>query len=741
MHAAVEWVQAALKVLRAAPDAHWNNDEEAAGELLAQIKAKRLRGGVAVCAAARLFHFTAGGIMYPDFLKYFPLVKVQDDADGRAIAYGLATCEAVDLEGERCVYKDTLPAYQAWSDAAMRSTAAASQELSMGNYRLQHSLQIAGKCIGIDYLDDKKEIWTKGKAVDEDISQMLREGFLRGQSHGGKYAYRKCAECGADIPQKNFCPMCNKKVVVNYAVGSLSEISWVDAPCLPQATFAYVKADGSMELRKFQKAEAKTKRVDGEDLPASAFLIVLDKDDTSTWNLPWRFSTEEKTVAHLRNALARFNQLKDVPEDVKAKAWKRLVGLCKKHGIEVSDDEKKAAGASHDGSMTCPKCGADIKCDAAKCPECGCGLPGEHELPKNAEGQNCPTCNVPLDENGKCPTCGAEVPLGGGDKAAAKGTPREPRGRFTARGTGEIHDCLTAAGFEHTRTGTTAQAGSPALPEGTFCYSHKDGKAKVTVQPDGSWEHEDGKGRRTKGSGKDALAEHLASCKDKKKKDADKACAPLLNAVRKLKGVHHPMLTILKKDLTANDSFDALQQRAHRALQAKFGDGWNINSIGCYIQAMFDNELVYTLGSQQYAIGYKDDGENCTLIGEPVHVVVTYVPAEAKAATAITLRKDMSHVSIMSQILQSSAQLRRWVMSEAQVEDGDPRDVAIAARMKDWIDEGSAILSDIVEDETDELTDDANLSPGPLMMAANAINEPGTVVGDLNPAIAALNAF
>ena len=44
-----------------------------------------------------------------------------------------------------------------------------------------------------------------------------------------------------------------------------------------------------------RKASGKTKRVDGEDLPASAFLIVGSADDTSTWKLPVKFSTDDKT--------------------------------------------------------------------------------------------------------------------------------------------------------------------------------------------------------------------------------------------------------------------------------------------------------------------------------------------------------------------------------------------------------------------------------------------------------------
>lgn len=94
--------------------------------------------------------------------------------------------------------------------------------------------------------------------------------------------------------------------------------------------------DDDRSLR--EKDKKKTKRVDGEDLTADCFLIVGDPEDTSTWKLPWKFSTEEKTKTHLQNALARFNQLKNVSQEDKDKAWKKLVQLCKEHDIEVSEE-------------------------------------------------------------------------------------------------------------------------------------------------------------------------------------------------------------------------------------------------------------------------------------------------------------------------------------------------------------------------------------------------------------------
>ncbi len=128
-----------------------------------------------------------------------------------------------------------------------------------------------------------------------------------------------------------------------------------------------------------------TKRVDGEDLPASSFLYVGDPQKTATWSLPWKFSTDAKTKSHLRNALARFNQSKNVPADKKPGVWKRLVRLCKKYGITVSDQESKSfdltaeqrsqlekrgpVGGGEDCECTCPECQVG-DCENCSVPDC-----------------------------------------------------------------------------------------------------------------------------------------------------------------------------------------------------------------------------------------------------------------------------------------------------------------------------------------------------------------------------------
>lgn len=303
-------------------------------------------------------------------LKYYPLVKIDEKTH---TVTGMATAEEVDLDREIAVYADTKPQYIQWSSDAAASTKAAGQDVSLGNIRVQHTSEMGGKVTAVHYDDAKRQIFVETQPKDDAMWEQLKGGFYRGFSHAGSYLYRKCAQCDSEMDRGHYCLKCKKEVDVKYAP-VLAEISYVDSPCLKSATFTAVKSDGSTEIRKFaeekkpvsktleilhedalvivrkhpdnritviRKEEKKTKRVDGEDLASSAFLIVGDKADTATWKLPVKFSTEEKTKSHVRNALARFGQLKDVSEEDKAHAWRKLKSLAEEHGIDVDEDAKE----------------------------------------------------------------------------------------------------------------------------------------------------------------------------------------------------------------------------------------------------------------------------------------------------------------------------------------------------------------------------------------------------------------
>jgi hypothetical protein len=51
-------------------------------------------------------------------------------------------------------------------------------------------------------------------------------------------------------------------------------------------------------------------------------------------------------AAHVRNAIARFNQVKGVSEAEKDAAWKRIVAAAKKFGVEMGEESLKELKAS-----------------------------------------------------------------------------------------------------------------------------------------------------------------------------------------------------------------------------------------------------------------------------------------------------------------------------------------------------------------------------------------------------------
>jgi len=264
--------------------------------------------------------------MPEQLLKYFPLVKVDEAAH---MAYGLVTCEDVDSDGERCIYDDPSKpmdakrAYKVWSEECLKSTTAAGQDPSLGNIRQMHQLLLGGKAVKIDFDDAAKQIFIGVEPADDDVWQKIKKGMYRGFSQGGNYAWRD----PAGSTPRNYAPV-------------IGEVSLVDNPSLKAATFQHVKADGSMELVKFATPpglakEAKTKRKGGKDLHASDFAYVGDPEDTSTWKLPIH------DAAHVRNALARFNQTEGIPADEKAKVKGRIRAAAKRFGVTVSDEAEK----------------------------------------------------------------------------------------------------------------------------------------------------------------------------------------------------------------------------------------------------------------------------------------------------------------------------------------------------------------------------------------------------------------
>ena len=160
---------------------------------------------------------------------FIPITKV--DA-ARRLVYGLATAETEDRAGEICDYASTKPLYEKWSEEIAKST----RGKSFGNLRAMHGPVAAGKVTAITFNDAGKQIEICAKVVDDAEWAKVVEGVYTGFSQGGAYERRWTDAEG----------------LTRYTAAP-NEISLVDLPCLPQATFEMIKADGTSERRQFGK--------------------------------------------------------------------------------------------------------------------------------------------------------------------------------------------------------------------------------------------------------------------------------------------------------------------------------------------------------------------------------------------------------------------------------------------------------------------------------------------------------
>ncbi len=168
-----------------------------------------------------------------DDMKIFvPITKI--DAAQRLV-YGVVTAEKPDISGEVCDYASTKPLYQKWS----QNFASVTDGKSLGNLRAMHGHVAAGKLVEIAFNDEARQVEICGKVVDDAEWQKVEEGVYTGFSQGGRYLKR--------------WPDPDQPKLMRYTAEPL-EVSLVDHPCLPEATFAVIKADGSTELRKFKSA-------------------------------------------------------------------------------------------------------------------------------------------------------------------------------------------------------------------------------------------------------------------------------------------------------------------------------------------------------------------------------------------------------------------------------------------------------------------------------------------------------
>ncbi|MET3482366.1 hypothetical protein [Methylobacterium sp. 1973] len=210
----------------------------------------------------------------PELSLFLPLTKV--DAANRLV-FGLATAETPDRAGEVCDYASTKPFYERWSGGIAKAT----DGRSLGNLRAMHGKVAAGKVTQIAFNDDARQIEICAKVVDDAEWKKVEEGVYTGFSQGGAYAKRWRGEDG----------------LMRYTADP-SEVSLVDLPCLPSATFQVLKADGAAETRAF----AESVRIAPPPEPSNAAILAKAEDLAAAAGRPGEVGD---FVAPARDALVK----------------------------------------------------------------------------------------------------------------------------------------------------------------------------------------------------------------------------------------------------------------------------------------------------------------------------------------------------------------------------------------------------------------------------------------------------
>lgn len=161
---------------------------------------------------------------------FIPLLKV--DAAQRLV-YGCFD-ETPDHSKEVFDYATSKPNIQSWSDKYQKAT----DGVSFGNIREQHGKVAAGRLDQLEFNDMTKSVQFCAKIVDDGTWKKIEDRVITGFSPGGRYAKR-----WQDGDYTRY-------------TAEFSELSVVDCPCNPNATFTLVKADGTEEQVDFILSKA-----------------------------------------------------------------------------------------------------------------------------------------------------------------------------------------------------------------------------------------------------------------------------------------------------------------------------------------------------------------------------------------------------------------------------------------------------------------------------------------------------
>ena len=165
---------------------------------------------------------------------FIPITKIDEE---KQEVYGWGALEQPDKANEIMDYASSRKHFMDWSDGAQKR----SNGLSLGNVREMHQTKAAGKLLSMKADDVNRGFYVAAKIVSKEAWNLVKEGVYTGFSIGGSYLKR--------------WPDPEKAGIMRYTAKP-TELSLVDAPCIPGATFQMVKRD-TIEYPVFKGGDGK----------------------------------------------------------------------------------------------------------------------------------------------------------------------------------------------------------------------------------------------------------------------------------------------------------------------------------------------------------------------------------------------------------------------------------------------------------------------------------------------------
>lgn len=170
-------------------------------------------------------------------MKLFAQIRKVDEE--KRLVYGRVAEEVVDKADEVMDYLSSKPHFEKWSADISKDSGGK----NLGNVRAMHGKIAAGMLKSLDFDDVAKTIDVVAHITDDQEWKKCLTGTYTGFSMGGSYVGDKKVEKmdGRDVTRYTAKP---------------SEVSLVDRPCIPTATFFEVqKGDGTLRKVDFVKPE------------------------------------------------------------------------------------------------------------------------------------------------------------------------------------------------------------------------------------------------------------------------------------------------------------------------------------------------------------------------------------------------------------------------------------------------------------------------------------------------------